>query len=128
MQVNLNLDYAVDSNSDRFNPNFATNAQLSITLIRTAINSVKNPERGGHKNRDEIRLAAKLVNALTNASNAKATTINLDPIVVLYLREMLKAWMNEIGVPGGLAGWFDDLLTYVEKLADEVEQSKKSGG
>lgn len=130
MNLNLNIDYIVDDD-DRKNPQFRTNATLSITLMRFAINAVKGGQREGYKDRTAIRVSGKVVNALTKASNAKATEVVFDQNELLHVRDTLKEWVSTTGVPGNLTGWYEDLMVAVEKLVEEGERlvaAKRGGG
>ena len=114
MHLNLNLNYVVDD-EDRKNPNFATNSAVTITLLRTAMNADKK----GSKERDAVRTRARVTNALTKASNAKASELDLDENELKCVRDSLKGWMADAGIPASLTGWFEELLTTVEALLDK---------
>lgn len=124
MRLNLDLDYVVDEVADRRNPSFETNSRLSITLLRTAISAVRSPDRGGHKSRSEIRVAAKVVDAITRANNVKAASVEFTLLELLHVRDTLRSWMTEVGIPGALAGWFEVLYSAVEKLVEDGEKAE----
>jgi hypothetical protein len=119
VRLNLDLDYVVDE-EDRKNPNFKTNQSVSITLLRTAMNAAKT----GSKERTAVRTHAKVVNTLTKASNAKADFLDIDELQLKAIAECLKNWMTESGVPSSLAGWFEELLSAVEKLLETKPEAK----
>lgn len=116
MRLNLDISYVVDD-EDRKNPNFTTNSAVSITLLRTSMNSDKK----GSKERDAVRTRAKVVNAITKASNAKATELDLDELELKCIRDSLKGWMVEAGVPASLTGWYEDLYSAVEALLEPAK-------
>jgi hypothetical protein len=130
MELDLDLPYVVDD-ADRQNPGFKTNAAISISLLRTAMNAVKSGQKEGHKNRTEVRIAAQVVNAITRVNNAKGTKLDLDQNQMLHVRDMMKQWMTDTGVPAPLVGWYEDLMTAVEKTVEDgdkaVESAKKNG-
>lgn len=123
MDFKLDIDYIVDD-ADRKNPNFETNPLITITLLRTAIERVKggSQQREGLKSREAVRAGARVTNAITRANNAKASVMTLDLNEVKYIQDVLVAWMKEIGIPGLLSGWVEDLLTYVDRLVTAGEE------
>lgn len=127
MDLNLDIDYVVDD-ADRKNPIFATNSLISIFMLRTGLNAVKGGVDGsptpGHKNRAELRIAARVVNAITRAKNSGATVLKFADIHELkHVRDGFKSWLETSqGVPQSTTGWYEDLTSAIEKLVDESEK------
>jgi len=129
MKLKLDLPYTVDE-GDRQNPAFKTDTAITISLLRTAMNSTKGQQQGGHKDRTALRVAAKVTNAITKVANAKANELELDMIQLKFLKDALSEWMTSVGVPAPLVGWYEELMTAVEKLVETGEkevEAKKNG-
>ena len=124
MKVTLDLEYAVDS-EDRKYPNLATDQAISIMLLRNALTASKD----AYKGRDAVRVGGRVVTALTRASNAKATSLvmDLEMVELLHVRDALRKWMTDTGIPPMWVGWFEQLLTAVEKAAEAPEKSPEKG-
>lgn len=127
MELDLNIPFVVDD-VDRKNPIFATNSLVSIFMLRTGLNAVKGGVEGapapGHKNRAELRIAAKVVNSITRAKNAGANVLKFADIHELkHVRDGLKAWLETPqGVPESTTGWYEDLTSAVERLVEDAEK------
>ena len=123
MGLNLELNYVVDA-EDRKNPNFKTDAFITIWLLRSSINATKAGKEG-HKTRGEVRIAARVVNKITNAKNKDSTAIEFDQLEILHVRDLLKAWLDA-GVPEPLAPWYEALTSEVERLTEAGEKAIES--
>ena len=120
MKVTLDLEYVVDEEDRKF-PNLKTDPAISIMLMRNALTATK----AGYKSRTEVRVGARVVDALTRASNRKDSVLVLDleKVELLHARDALRGWMTETGVPPLWLSWFEQLLTCLEKLAEGGEKS-----
>lgn len=126
LRLDLNLDYVVDDD-DRKNVAFKTNALVSISVLRTAMNNTKgapNQQRQseGNKSRDQVRIAARAVNTITKAKNSGADFIELDMLELLHIRDCMESWMKDQGIPESLTPWYELLRDAVDKVIAEGEK------
>lgn len=133
MKLDLDIAEFVVDDDDRRNPLFRTNVTISTTVLRTAIHTVKGgptanrPNGEGNKSRDQVRVAQRVVNALTRAKNAYAkdeqeTTVDLDVLELKHIRDCMEQWMKEAGIPESWSDWYELLRTRIDKLIDAGEE------